>query len=192
MRGASEKRIGILFNREGDHEQEKKAYVAACDHYRRALAADPVNHWVMTQYLSMRAVLAGKEGQKSLAREYGQWWITARQIASWELSSASGESKAWAHGTLAELEMLGAIYKEGKLDRKEVKRRIMEHCRAICDLAVKDSFPVYSTRRQFQRYRDVWKRDEWQDLADAAVGALSQGEPQAADVSLGPDKTQEG
>ena len=189
MRGASEKRIGILFNREGDHEQEKEAYVAACDHYRRALAADPVNHWVMTQYLSMRAVLAGKEGQKPLAREYGQWWITARQIASWELSSASGESKAWAHGTLAELEMLGAIYKEGKLDRKEVKRRIMEHCRAICDLAVKDSFPVYSTRRQFQRYRDVWKRDEWQDLADAAVGALSQGEPQAADVSLGPGKT---
>jgi len=188
MSGASEKRIGILFNREGDHEQEKKAYVAACDHYRRALAADPVNHWVMTQYLSMRAVLAGKEGPKSLAREYGDWWVTARQIALWELPSATEENRAWAHGTLAELEMLGAIYTGGKLAKKEVKRRIIEHCRAICDLAVKDPFPVHSTRRQFQRYLDFWKRDEWQDLAAAAVVALSQGEPKATGVYLGPGK----
>jgi len=189
MRGASEKRIGILHKREGDHEQETKAYVSACEYYRRALAADPVNHWVMTQYLSMRAVLAGKEGQKSLAREYGDWWITARQIALWELPSASEENRAWAHGTLAELEMLGAIYAEGRLDRKEVKRRIIEHCRAICDLAVKDPFPVRSTRRQFQRYLDFWKRDEWEVLAAAAVEALSQGESQATGVYLGPDKT---
>jgi len=189
MCGASEKRIGILFNREGNHEQENKAYVAACEYYRRALAADPVNHWGMTQYLSIRALLAGKEGQKSLARECGDWWIAARQIALWELPSATEENRAWAHGTLAELEMLGAIYREGKLDRKEVKRRIIEHCRAICDLSVKDPFPVHSTRRQFQRYLEFWKRDEWQDLAAAAVEALSQGEPQATGVYLGPGKT---
>ena len=191
MSGASEKRIGILYRREGDKqkEEERKAYVASCDYYRRALAADPVNHWVMTQYLSMRAVLAGKEGQKSLAREYRDWWITARQIALWELPSTTGVDKAWAHGTLAELEMLAPIYSLGKMDRKEVKRRIVEHCRAICDLAIKDSFPVYSTRRQFQRYLDVWKREEWQDLAAAAVEALSQGEPQAPGVYLGPGKT---
>jgi len=116
MSGASEKRIGILYKREGDHEQETKAYVSACEYYRRALAADPVNHWVMAQYLSMRAVLAGTEGQKALAREFGQWWSTVRQIVLWELSSASGESKAWGHGTLAEIEMLSVIYKEGMLD----------------------------------------------------------------------------
>jgi hypothetical protein len=85
--------------------------------------------------------------------------------------------------------MLGAIYTEGRLDRKEVKRRIIEHCRAICDLAVKDPFPVRSTRRQFQRYLDFWKREEWQELAAAAVEALSQGEPQATGVYLGPGKT---
>jgi len=49
--------------------------------------------------------------------------------------------------------------------------------------------PVHSTRRQFQRYLDYWKRDEWQDLAAAAVKALSQGEPQAMGVYLGPSKT---
>jgi hypothetical protein len=142
----------------------------------------------MTQYLSMRAVLAEKEEQKSLAREYGDWWIAARQIALWELPSASGIDKAWVHGTLAELEMLATIYSERKLARKEVKRRIIDHCQAIRDLAIKDSFPAYSTRRQFQRYRDVWKRDEWQDLAAAAVKALSQREPQGAGVYLGPGK----
>jgi len=188
MCGAGEKRIGILFNREGNHEQEKKAYVAACEFYRRALLADPVNHWVMTQYLSMRAVLAGKERLKSLAGEYGSWWIAARQIALWELPSVTGENKAWAHGTLAELEMLAAIYTEGKLNRKEVKRLIIEHCRAIRDLSVKNAFPVNSTLRQFQRYLDFWKRDEWRDLAAAAVGALSQGEPQATRVYRRPGK----
>jgi hypothetical protein len=189
MSAASEKRIGILCNRQGKPDEEKEAYLAACEYYRRALLAEPVNHWVMTQYLSMRAVLAGTEGQKALAREFGQWWSTVRQIALWELSGASGESKAWAHGTLAEIEMLSVIYREGELDREDVNRLIIEHCRAICDLSVKDPFPVHSTRRQFRRYLDFWKRDEWQDLAAAAVEALSQGEPKATGVYLGPDKT---
>jgi hypothetical protein len=189
MSGASEKRIAILCKREGDEEQARKAYAAACDHYQRALEADPVNHWVITQYLSLRAVLAGKDERGSLVREYGDWWIAARQIALWELRSASGESEAWAHGTLAELEMLGAIYREGDVYREEVKRRVIEHCRAICDLAVKEPFPVRSTLRQFQRYLEFWKRDEWEDLAAAAVGALSQGESQVTGVYLGPGKT---
>ena len=72
--------------------------------------------------------------------------------------------------------------------RKEVKRRVVQHCRALCDLAGKDSFPVLSTRRQFQRYLDFWKRKEWQDLAAAAVGALSQGESQTTGIYLGPDE----
>jgi hypothetical protein len=125
----------------------------------------------------MRAVVAGKEGQKSLAGECGSWWIAARQIALWELPSATGDDRAWAHGTLAELEMLGAIYTEGKPNKRELKRRITEHCRAIRDLSVKDAFPLHSTRRQFQRYLEVWQRNEWRDLAAAAVGALNQGEP---------------
>ena len=84
MSGASEKRMGILCEREGDEDGAKKAYVSACDFYKQALEAEPVNHWVITQYLSIRAVLAGKNELGSLAREYGDWWIAARQIALWE------------------------------------------------------------------------------------------------------------
>lgn len=70
----------------------------------------------------------------------------------------------------------------------ELSHRVMEHCRAIRDLSVKDAFPLHSTRRQFQRYLDFWQRNEWRDLAAAAVGALSQGEPQATRVYRRPGK----
>jgi hypothetical protein len=175
MSGASEKRMGILFKREGEEDRAKKAYALACDCYKQALKADPHNHWVITQYLSLSAILAGNGERGALAREYGDWWTAARQIALWELRNASEESEAWTHGTLAELEMLGVIYREGKVNREEVKRRVIEHCRAIRDLAVKDPFPVRSTCRQFQRYCQWWKRDEWQDVAEAAVKTLEEG-----------------
>ena len=175
MSGASEKRIGVLFKREGNEEEARKAYVAACGCYQRALEADPVNHWAITQYLSLRAVLAERDDGGSLAREYGGWWIAARQIALWELRSASGENEAWAHGTLAELEMLGAIYAGAESEKEEMRRQVVEHCQALCDLMGKDSFPVFSTCRQFQRYLDWWKREEWQDLAAIAVKTLGKG-----------------
>ncbi len=82
--------------------------------------------------------------------------------------------------------MLGVIYGEGKVDREEVKRGVIEHCRAICDLSVNHPFPLRSTLQQFQRYLDFWKRDEWEDLAAAAVRVLKQRETEGTGVYLGP------
>ncbi len=174
MSGASEKRFGILFGREGVKEQEKKAYLSSCDFYRQAMEADPANHWVITQYLSLRAILAGKKEQRSIPGEDCDWWITARQTALRDIRSASDKNKIWAHGTLAELEMLGTIYSQEKTGKDEVKSRVVEYCKAICDLAGSNSFYASSTRRQFQRYLDYWKRDEWNDLAAAAIKALGE------------------
>jgi len=39
----------------------------------------------------------------------------------------------------------------------------------------RNSFPVFSSRRQFKRYLDDWPRKEWRDLAAAATAALSAG-----------------
>jgi hypothetical protein len=175
--GAGEKRIGILFQGQGHKKEARAAYDAACDFYRRAIEADPANHWVITQYLSLRAVLAGKDEAGLLARGCGDWWIAGRQMALWELRSATGEKKAWAHGTLAELEMLGAVYAVAKGEKKGAKGRVVEHCRALRDLGGRESFPVLSTARQFRRYLDCWKRDAWQDLAEAAVAALEEAAP---------------
>ncbi len=189
MSGASEKRMGILFDRKGDKDRARKAYVLALDHYRKALEADPLNHWVITQFLSLCAVVAGKDNYGSLAREYHDWWIATRQTALWQLKSASGEDKAWVYGTLAELEMLGVVYGGADFHKKGAKERIMEYCREILDITGGDSFPVFSTRRQFERYLDPWKRDEWKDLAQAAVKALGEAKSWVGRPYLGPGRT---
>lgn len=190
MSGASEKRMGILFDRKGDKDRARKAYAVALEHYKKALEADPLNHWVITQFLSLCAVLAEKDEAGSLAREYRDWWIATRQTALWQLKSASGEEKAWAYGTLAELEMLGVIYGGTGFDREKAKERIIEYCYAIRDIAGGDSFPVFSTCRQFKRYLDPWKREEWQDLAQAAVTALGEAKSWVGRPYLGPCKTE--
>jgi len=175
MSAAGEKRIGDLAAVD-DPTKAKAAYERACELYRRALEVEPVNHWVATQYLSMTAVLAPGEAAERLASEYGSWWGAARQIAEWELHTASGERRAWALGTLAELELLGVIYDKPNFDATRARDAIQRMCRELCDLVGKDAFPVSSTRRQFQRYRTTWsRRDDWDELATAAIAALPEG-----------------
>ena len=110
MSAASEKRIGNLFRADKDEDRARRAYETACEFYRRALDAEPFNHWVITQYLSMTAVLAPENVGDALVADYGAWWAAARQIADWDLRKATGEKQAWALATLAELELLGSIY----------------------------------------------------------------------------------
>ena len=171
MSAASEKRIGNLFQNLRDHNKAIAAYHNACDFYKRALEADPVNHWVVTQYLSMMAVL--NEG--SLAIDYGEWWKATRQIAEWQLRTATGDNRAWALGTLAELELLGVVYGGSDFDTKAAKERIGDFCREIVDVMGKDSCPVSSTRRQFVRYRDTWSNSLWNGLAEYAIECLPDG-----------------
>ncbi|MCE5334497.1 MAG: CHAT domain-containing protein [Desulfobacteraceae bacterium] len=194
MCGASEKRMGILFDRNNDIDRARVAYTAALEHYGKALEADPLNHWVTAQFLSIRAVLAVKEGVRqevidSLRLKYGDWWVAARQIARWQLRSASKDERAWALGTLAELEMLGVIYGTG-FDKQKAMGQIEQYCTALCENAGNGSFPVFSTRRQFERYLDPWNWGEWKDLASAAVSALGEAKCWTGGPYLGPGGTE--
>jgi hypothetical protein len=183
---ASEKRIGDLFRSDHDDSHARAAYVQASELYKRAMEADPLYHWVVTQYLSMTAVLAPEDGAKALATEYGNWWRAARQIAEWQLRTATGENRAWALGTLAELELLGTIYGGSDFVREDAGARIDQLCRDLADAAGRDGFPVSSTRRQFARYRMIWHRDAWSDLAKRAIDALPAGESWVGRAYLGP------
>lgn len=175
MSGAIEKRIAELRLKTGD---EKGAFVSwreSRDWYREAVEKRKrevervrVSHWVLTQYLSLSAVL--KE------RVDSAWWTTAREMVQAQLKGSGSDvsDQAWANATLAELALLATIYgDDASRDRSQIREQVVAHCREIRRLMGDDSFHVYSTRRQFQRYLDLWKRDEWQDIARAAVDALT-------------------
>ncbi len=131
--------------------------------YGRAREADLNNHWVATQFLSLSVILGEK------VEDF--WWGLARYSAEQTLQRASSLDRAWAHGTLAELEMLSIVNATDGI--QEIQKRVKEHCRAIVQLVGKDSFVVFSTRRQFTRYIEWWDCDQWRPIAQTAVEVLN-------------------
>ncbi|MCF6158006.1 MAG: CHAT domain-containing protein [wastewater metagenome] len=191
MRAASEKRIGIAYfliakekkekivDAKVTHlkqEKSKEAYKSARDFYRSSLETDPLNIdniWFITQYLSMLAILADPpEVWNSLAKDYGQWWNTARQIANWKLRKAAGDDRAYVRATLAELALLGVAYAGPNFEPGQAKQDIRNCCEEMLSLLSPDAFPILSTRRQFRRYLEYWQREQWNKLAKTALSAL--------------------
>ncbi len=168
MHGSTWKRIGLMFQEKGQKKKGRNALEQALGFYRKAMdewAADKdLYHWVATQALSLGAVL-GKEADLGT-------YLMARRFAEHDLSDSDSSVRAWGHGTLAELEMIGPYHQEDYPVRG-LKRRVRDHCGSIVRLMGEDSFHVQSTRRQFQRYVDHWRNESWVDIARAAVRALS-------------------
>lgn len=179
MCASSEKRIAIVYKLFDDPAKSLDAYRKSRVFYNAALQIEPVNHWVMTQFLSICAtpgLSAADSDLTALADQYGRWWLVARQLAEWQLHHAVPKERVWAHGTLAELELLGAIYGGAAFTAREACARIAKHCQELCELSSQDTFPVSSTKRQFRRYIDHWSRDQWKDLAQAALDTLEHGQ----------------
>ena len=182
---ASEKRIGIAYGLAGEKflEEAQQAYQAAKDFYREALETEPSNHWVVTQYLSILAVipLLGDTKQDSkdvnsksedLANLHGWSWIAARQMAHWQCLQSAGENRAYALGTLAELTLLTPIFATSEYNLDDLKKEIKRCCKEIRDLLEPEAKPIHSTKRQFKRYLTVWSNPLWDDLAREALSAL--------------------
>ena len=174
MYAASEKRIAIIYEIVGDKQESNLAYRKSSELYAKALKIEPVNHWVMTQFLSIAATpaLASDDQLGKLSSSYGRWWAVARQLAEWQLRNDSGIDKVWAHGTLAELDLLGAVYGGTSFDQAEALRSIATHCQEIYDSSAEYPFPLTSTRSQFSRYVERWQRKQWKELAQTALKAL--------------------
>ena len=124
-------------------------------------------HWVMTQYLSLRAVL----GETFLPHHWGAAVVsTDVDLCSWE---GHAEASAWAHGSMAELYLMLLAYnpadvKENvELSQKQVKENARWHTGQLLSITSHISFPynpVYSTIRQFERYIDWWGHKAFKDL----------------------------
>jgi hypothetical protein len=179
MSGASEKRMAIAYmlaDKEDASGKAGKAYRKSRDLYRASFEIEPVNHWAITQYLSVMAtptLASDAVALKALAEKYGPWWAAARQIAEWQLGSAKDIDQAWALGTLAELALLGAVYSGANFNRTRAKKEIVRYCEQMCKFRGSDPFPIMSTQRQFRRYARYWNRAEWTGLVDAALAALA-------------------
>lgn len=177
---ASEKRIGTICVMQKNLDQANKSYQNACEFYKQALLKEPNNHWVITQYLSIRAILINSDEESDqLQDELHTWWVAAKQISHWQYENATGESRAWSLATLAELELLGSIYCNQRISLKTRTKQIVRCCRELVKSVGPGTFPVFSTRRQFKRYQDFWAKQEdlkvhkdWVKLSQAAIEEL--------------------
>ena len=177
MSAASEKRIAIVYQQRGNAELSTAAYREARRCYESAMRAAPLNHWVLTQFLSMAAtpsLAAEPEALAKLKSELGPLWRIARHLAQWESEGPVQSARVWARATLLELELLGAVYGDAlPADGSAAAReRVLDHCHAIAAMAAHDPFPVHSTRRQLARYAEHWQRVEWEPLVAAALEGL--------------------
>lgn len=172
MCGASEKRIGIHCATNNRRLDAIQAYERAVRYYRRAAEATPDNHWAITQYLSLSAVLNLQQNTSWRPDPtLLEWWTVARHVATLQLDPRQamvGEDRAWTLGTMAELELLGSVYGSATPDLD----RLIDWCQELVEIVGGDSFPARSTLRQFQRYRDAWPQGKWQYLAEPAIAAL--------------------
>ncbi|MGB5158013.1 CHAT domain-containing protein [Desulfobacterium sp. N47] len=171
---ASEKRIGIAYHKLSDKANKLQAYNNSCEFYRKAFQTDTTNSWVITQYLSMLAVIRQEkgDGMTGLAEKYGQLWNAALLIIDMQLPTLAGQDLAWAYGTLAELELLESIYAGEEYKEETSKDLIANYCKEIIETCEPDAFAVQSTERQFSRYTDIWKNEKWDALAKAALAVL--------------------
>jgi hypothetical protein len=175
MQGSTFKRIGLLNAAIDQPAHAFDALQQAWVAYRRAMAEWVTDgarfNWTASQYLALNAVLEKKERDVDVGT-YG----VCRRLAERDLDSPDQEIKAWAHATLAELELVGSFYGQSTV---HVKASVVEHCEGIVSLMGYQSFHVTSTRRQFQRYAEEWQlsakwpHKEWTDIAKAAVKALT-------------------
>jgi hypothetical protein len=172
MQGSTYKRIGLLKSALKKESEASHALQEAWQAYRRAMeewVTDEARfNWTASQYLALSAVLARENPDTGT-------YAVCRRLAERDLESSDRSIRAWAHGTLAELELLGSFYGYQTEDTKET---VAAHCHQIVELMGSGSFHVDSTRRQFQRYAEDWQLEtrahpEWIEVAEAAVNALT-------------------
>ena len=179
MHGSVYKRIALLRYSQARRRQDEQIKRTAEEtlkqslgYYRKAseeeLSSLEKFHWVATQALSLSAALHQPSDDGTLE--------LARQVATRNLQHASVSEQAWAHATLAELEMIRANHR-AETEKRDVSsdeiQSVADHCRKIVELMGRDSFHVESTRRQFQRYVDYWPDRPWNAIAKAAIEQLS-------------------
>ena len=176
IKGSTFKRMALIHAALKKPELAKLELEEARDAYREAMdqwvTEEARFNWTASQYLPLSAV-TGTAGDSGV-------FAVCHKLAERDLYSQDRDLEAWAHATLAELELLSPFHHGESRPASDVKCKIIDHCNKIVELVGPNSFHVKSTRRQFQRYADEWSLAEtnwhhegWKDIAEAADVALT-------------------
>ncbi|HET9963075.1 MAG TPA: CHAT domain-containing protein [Nitrospiraceae bacterium] len=154
--------------------QYKELLRKARDNYWDSFSLDRSDCWAVVQYLSLTLTMQrsslflksaslrdeaehlNDRGNERSDRNPDALWSLAHLLSLYDLVSSKPDTRIWAHGNLIELYLLSLAMKPDK-DRpipKEAERRAIQYADALVDIAGRDSFHVYSTRRQILRYID--------------------------------------
>jgi hypothetical protein len=146
----------------------------ARDHYWDSFLTERSDSWAVVQYLSLTLTMQKsqhfqksaslpdeKESQDAQGNERQEknpdaLWSLAHLLSLYDLNNKKPNVRVWAHGNLVELYLLSLVItpSTGVLKPNEAERRALQYADALVDIAGRDSFEVYSTRRQILRYID--------------------------------------
>src|SRR5262249_41289569 len=98
-------------------------------------------------------------------------WGAARVSAVVDLHAAQPGTRAWAHGSLAELYLVLLAYGEQTCltTHCAAHKQACQHAQDLMTIAELDSPPISSTHRQFKRHAEWWGDKDFEDTL-ASIG----------------------
>lgn len=147
-------------------KEHDELLLTARDYYWDSFMLDRSDSWAVVQYISLtvlmqksgrfdkRASLPAAGGAGREERNPDALWSLAHLLSLYDLNSKGRDVRIWAHGNLIELYLLSLIMGpgEGRPEPAKAEERALRYTDALVDLAGRDTFEVYSTRRQVLRY----------------------------------------
>lgn len=144
----------------------------ARDHYWDSFLLDRSDSWAVVQYLSLTLTLQksglfqksaslpdeaeqlDETGKERAEKNPEALWSLAHLLSLYDLNSRKRDLRIWAHGNLIELYLLSLAMKadNNRPKPEEAEYRALQYADALVDIAGRNSFEVYSTRRQILRY----------------------------------------
>lgn len=165
-------------------EKHDELLLNARDYYWDSFMLDRSGSWAVVQYLSLTVVMLksdqfskwwasmSADGAGRDERDPDALWSLAHLLSLYDLNSKRSDVRIWAHTNLIELYLLSLIMGPGeeRPDPDEAEKRALRYTDALVDIAGRDTFEVYATRRQMLRYLEWFGIDEEAGRAGEPIG----------------------
>lgn len=138
------------------------------DYYWQTFLLERSKSWAVVQYLSLTLMMKHSDffpdevrvsspeekGNEQPERDQDALWTLAHVLTLYDLHSGERERTIWARGNLIELYLLSLMMPphDDRPKAKEAQHHALELADQLIDIAGRDSFAIYSTRRQIFRY----------------------------------------